>query len=91
MEEVLVLGSINSTEGFTCSNGLLLESEKRTKIDVSFRQVSHFILNENGFSFFLAAFVSKNLKKEFSIDIKIIIIVKDVKKDKNGNVFYKMM
>ena len=44
LEEVLVLGSINSTEGFTCSNGLLLESEKRTKIDVSFRQVSHFIL-----------------------------------------------
>ena len=72
-KEVLVLRSFSSNEGITCSNGLLIEAEKRTKIDVSFRQVSHFKLNGNGFSFFLAAFVTKRITIGFTINIKIII------------------
>ena len=85
LEEVFILGSIGSKEGITCTNGLLLEAEKRTKINISFRQVSHFVKNENnGFSFFFAALVTQKLKKGFSMDIKTVILVKDVKKEKIG-------
>ena len=84
LEEVLILKGIGIDE-ITCSNGLLKEANKRTEINISFRQVSHFAKNENnGFSFFFAALVTQKLTIGFSIDIKVVILVKDVKKEKVG-------
>ena len=85
LEEVFIVKDIDTKQGITCSNGLLLEADKKTKINISFRQVSHFVKNgKNGFSFFLAALIKEKLTKGYSINIKTIILVKDVKKEKIG-------
>ena len=84
-EEVLVLGSIGSNNGVTCKNGLLLEADKRMQIAVSFRQVSHFEKTQNnGFSFFFAALVTKQLQVGFSLNINVVVVVGDEKKEKVG-------
>ena len=44
--EILVIKSITSESPISCSNGLLMESEEKVKVTISFRQVSHF--KENG-------------------------------------------
>ena len=85
LEEVVILGGIDTKKGITCSNGLLLDADKKSKINISFRQVSHFVKNgKNGFSFFFAALITQKLTIGFSINIKIIILVRDVKKEKLG-------
>ena len=85
LNEVVILKGIETKQGITCSNGLLLEADKRTKINISFRQVSHFVKNgNNGFSFFFAALITQKLTKGHSINIKTNILVKDVKKEKLG-------
>ena len=72
LEEVFIIGSIG-TEGITCQNGLLLEADKRTKINISFRQVSHFVNNgNNGFSFFFAALVTQKLTQGYIVNINIV-------------------
>lgn len=64
-------------EEITCQNGLLLEADKRTKINISFRQVSHFVNNgNNGFSFFFA------LTQGYIVNLNIVILVKDIKLEK---------
>lgn len=84
-EEVLILGSIGSNEGVTCKNGLSLETDKRMQLAVSFRQVSHFEKTENnGFSFFFAALVTKQLQVGFSLNINVVVVVGDEKKEKVG-------
>ena len=83
-EEVLLLGSIGSTEGITCQNGLLLEADKRMELSISFRQVSHFEKTDNGFSFFFAALVTKQLQVGFTLNINVVIVVGDEKKEKVG-------
>ena len=75
-DEILFLKGHSSESEITCLNGLLLESEKRTQIQISFRQVSHLVDNgRNGFSFFFAAFVSQALTAGSTINIKIKILI----------------
>ena len=85
LKEVFILKSISTKNGITCSNGLLLEADKKINVNLSFRQVSHFVENgEDGFSFFFAAFTKKQLSIGYSIDIKTIILVNDVQTEKLG-------
>ena len=74
--EILILKGLSSESEITCLNGLLIKSEKRTQIQVSFRQVSHLVDNgSNGFSFFFASFVSQALTAGFTLNIKIKVLI----------------
>ena len=48
-----------------CVNGLLKKAEDKTRVDISFRQVSHIQRITNGFAFFFAAFVNKIYQYHF--------------------------
>jgi hypothetical protein len=83
--EVLTLGKVSSDGNVQCSNAVLLEAEEKTKVKISFRQVSHFVKNgRNGFNFFLASFVSQRLVVNYQIKIKIFVVIKGVKKEKEA-------
>jgi len=83
--EVLILGKVSSDGNVQCSNAVLLESEEKAKVKISFRQVSHFEKNgRNGFNFFLATFVSQSLVVNYQITIKIIVVIKGVKTEKEA-------
>ena len=83
--EVLTLGKVSSDGNVQCSNAVLLEAEEKAKVKISFRQVSHFVKNgRNGFNFFLASFVSQSLVVNYQIKIKIFIVIKGVKKEKEA-------
>jgi hypothetical protein len=43
LDEVVIIKGIDTKKGITCLNGLLLEADKKSKINISFRQVSHFV------------------------------------------------
>ena len=56
-----------------------------TNIDISFRQVSKFKQNgRNGFSFFLAGLLTKAYSAGVEIKIKIIVLIKGEKKEKDA-------
>jgi len=83
--EVLLLGKVSTDDTVQCANALLLESEEKAKVKISFRQVSHFEKNgRNGFNFFLAAFVSNSLVVNYQITIKIFVVIKGVKTEKEA-------
>ena len=84
-DEVLLIGSYSSENALNCANGLFLQAEEKTNVNVSFRQVSHLEPREGnkGFKFFLAAFISKKLPKEFII-VKIIIVIEGIKQEKKA-------
>ena len=82
-EEILNIGSIAPEENLTCLNGHLKEVEERIKRPVSFRQISHLKPNgKNGFSFFLATLLTKGMTKGDSINVKMIVIIKGEKAEK---------
>ena len=82
-EEILNIGSIAPEENLTCLNGHLKEVEERIKIPVSFRQISHLKPNgKNGFSFFLATLLTQRMTKGYSINVKMIVIIKGEKAEK---------
>ena len=59
------------------------EVEERIKRPVSFRQISHLKPNgKNGFSFFLAALLTQRMTKGYSINVKMIVIIKGEKAEK---------
>ena len=68
-----------------CVNGLLKKAEDKTRVDISFRQVSHIQRITNGFAFFFAAFANKNLSIPFHIPMNIIINILDNKIEKISN------
>ncbi|MBR4260795.1 MAG: hypothetical protein IKQ33_02430, partial [Clostridia bacterium] len=83
--EVLILKSVSTTSNITCSNGFLLEASNKANVKISFRQVSHFKENGiNGFSFFLASFISQTLSAGHSITIKIYVLINRIKTEKNA-------
>ena len=83
--EVMNLEGFSSEETITCSNGLLTESEKKTNVQVSFRQVSHLELNGvNGFSFFFASFANQDLPTGTTLTMKITVLVGETKKEKEA-------
>ena len=82
-EEILNIGSIAPEEELKCLNGRLKEVEERIKKPVSFRQISYLKPNgKNGFSFFLAAFLTQGMTKGYSINVKMIVIIKGEKTEK---------
>ena len=83
--EVLLLGKVSTDGNIQCSNAMLLEAEEKAKVKISFRQCSHFVKNgSNGFNFFLASFVSQKLVVNYEIKIKIFIIIKGTKTEKEA-------
>ena len=62
----MIILSGSSTEEISCKNQLLEDIQKKLEqAKISFRQISHLDPNSsNGFTFFLAAFANKNLKKD---------------------------
>jgi hypothetical protein len=81
-KEVFIISAIKKEE-VKCQNGLALEAGKRTKINVTFRQVSHFAPKENkGFGFFFAGLLSKKMIKSEKIIINIIVIINGNKVEK---------
>ena len=83
--EVLILGKVSTDGNIQCSNAVLLGAEEKAKVKVSFRKVSHFEKNgRNGFNFFLATFVSQKLVVNYQITIKIFVVIKGVKKEKEA-------
>ena len=82
-EEILNIGSIAPEENLTCLNGHLKEVEERIKRPVSFRQISHLKPNGiNGFSFFLATLLTQGMTKGNQINVKMIVIIKGEKAEK---------
>ena len=83
--EVMNLEGFSSEATITCSNGVLAEAEKKTNVNVSFRQVSHLELNGvNGFSFFFASFANQNLPTSTTLTMKITVLIGQTKKDKKA-------
>ena len=82
-EEVLTIESIVSEGNIICSDGLLQEAEERTNLDVALRQVSQLKENgNNGFSFFLAALLTKAYAAGAELKINIVVIIGGDKKEK---------
>ena len=79
-EDYFILKSIKSDKELTCSNGALEDSKKKESNKISFRQVSHFNKNNNGFSFIFVSLVSKEMKKGEKINMNIY--VNNIKEDR---------
>lgn len=84
IEEVLILGSINTIEKINCSNAIYQESSKRKEINISFRQVSHLEKNDNGFSFYLISLMTKEYKKGSRINLKMNVLINKILTEKNA-------
>ena len=72
-EDYFNLKSIITEEKISCSNALLQESLSKQNSTLSFRQVSHFQNNNDGFSFVFIGLSSKKLDKGSTISININI------------------
>ena len=67
------LKSITSSERLICSNGILKESEEKSNVPITFRQVSHIQRDTNGFSFILIALASEKIEQGTSIQANIYV------------------
>ena len=72
-EDYFNLKSILTEEKISCSNALLQESLSKQNSTLSFRQVSHFQNNNDGFSFAFIGLSSEKLDKGSTISININI------------------
>ena len=83
-KEIINIRSFAPEEELNCLNGHLKEVEERIKKPVSFRQISHLKPNgKNGFSFFLATLLTQGMTKGYSINVKMIVIIKGEKVEKD--------
>ena len=74
-EELFILTNF-TLENMTCANGLKLQAEEKTKVPVSFRQVSHpKKTDDNKLSFFLAGFVNSELTTTTTVQINVIVVI----------------
>ena len=81
IEEIFMLKNI-TFDNMKCSNGLMINAEKKINVDISFRQVSHIQNIDNGLSFFFAAFVNTNLPASYQILMNVIVIINEEKVEK---------
>ena len=87
MEEKLILLSGSSTEEISCKNQLLEDMQKKSgEVKISFRQISKLDPNaSNGFTFFLAAFANKDLKKDdYTLTLKMDVDIGGIKTEKEA-------
>ncbi len=82
-KEVVNLRGFKSPK-ITCPNLVLAEAEERMKIPVSFRQVSHLEKKTDGLKFFFAGLLSEKKPKDFKVTMKMVVVVKEVKKEKDA-------
>ena len=84
VNELFILDSIYSENKIKCENGALKKAETKEDVSISFRQVSKLQNTNNGLSFFFAAFVNKNLVKNYQIIMKVIIQILGQEVEKNA-------
>jgi len=79
-DELFILKKVKQ-EDINCENGLKVQAEEKLKVDISFRQVSHIEQKAggNGLRFFFAGFVNKDLAKAYTVNMKVIVIIKKQK------------
>jgi hypothetical protein len=83
-KEVVNFCGFKSEKNITCSNGVLLEAEERVKIPISFRQVSHLVKKDNGLEFFFAGLISEKKSANFTLTMKIVVVINEIKKEKDA-------
>ena len=83
-KEVLFLSSAITQANVTCKNAIYEESVKKKEINISFRQVSHFTQNKNGFSFYLIALINKKYEKDYKLNINMNVFINKIKTEKNA-------
>ena len=72
-EDYFNLKSIITEESISCSNALLQESLEKQDLKLSFRQVSHFQSNNDGFSFIFIGLSSEKINKGNILSINVNI------------------
>ena len=84
-DELFILKKVKQ-EDINCENGLKVQAEEKLKVDISFRQVSHIERKAggNGLRFFFAGFVNKDLAKAYTVNMKVIVIIKEQKVEKEA-------
>ena len=83
-KEVLFLSSAITQANVTCKNAIYEESVKKKEINISFRQVSHFTQNKNGFTFYLIALINKKYEKDYKLNINMNVFINKIKTEKNA-------
>ena len=84
-DELFILKTVKQ-EDINCENGLKVQAEEKLNVDISFRQVSHIERKAggNGLRFFFAGFVNKDLAKDYTVNMKVIVIIKEQKVEKEA-------
>ena len=74
-KNTLILKEYSSEETIKCANALNEKAKNKLKVNISFRQVSHFETNSqsNSFSFYLITLISEALAKDFSLKLKMLM------------------
>ena len=81
-KEILIIESFVSSSNITCINSLLLDSLEKINIPISFRQVSHLVLDGiDGFSFYLASIVSQSINAGYNFSLITMVSVGEEKKE----------
>jgi len=73
----------------TLENGVLKDAEKKVKVEISFRQVSHVEAIDHGIKFFFAAWVNSGLKAGETINMKVLLDEGAKKVEKNASCVLK--
>ena len=87
-DELFILGSF-SQANLSCENGVLKDAEKKVKVEISFRQVSHIEAIDHGIKFFFAAWVNSGLKAGETINMKVLLDEGAKKVEKNASCVLK--
>ena len=87
-DELFILGSF-SQANLSCENGVLKDAEKKVKVEISFRQVSHVEAIDHGIKFFFAAWVNSGLKAGETINMKVLLDEGAKKVEKNASCVLK--
>ena len=74
-KNTLILKEYSSEETIKCANALNEKAKNKLKVNIAFRQVSHFETNSqsNSFSFYLITLISEALAKDFSLKLKMLM------------------
>ena len=84
-EEIMNIIGYSLEDKIECKNGVLPDTTNKVKnIKVSFRQVSHLEQEQNGFSFFFAAFTSENINAGYELPMKMVVLIGERKKEKEA-------
>ena len=83
-EELIIIGSIESSDNIKCLNGLLNAANNKLNKDLSFRQISQFASSGGKTTFFLAAITTKNMSSKETIKLQTYLINGNNKEEKEA-------